>query len=251
MSSAADRAPVRVVVVDDHPVVRAGIIGLLRNEGGIDVVGQAGDGAEAVVVAARVAPDVVLMDLRMPVLDGVEATRALLSRPDAPRVLVLTTYESDEQILAAIEAGASGYLLKAAPPEEIVAGIRAVAAGSAALSPSVAATLVAQVRSGAARPRDLATATPTPPVAPSAQVLPTPDPGLLTRREHEVLTLVAQGLSNPAIGRALFIGEATVKSHLLRVFAKLEVTDRTRAVTRALELGLLRTSPDQGPGAGA
>mgnify|MGYP006342972735 FL=1 len=176
------------------------------------------------------------MALRMPVLDGVEATRALRGRPGAPRVLVLTTYESDEQILAAIEAGASGYLLKAAPPEEIVAGIHAVAAGSAALSPSVAATLVAQVRGSAARPREV------------TMLPPLTESDLLTPREHQVLTLVAQGLSNPAIGRTLFIGEATVKSHLLKVFAKLDVTDRTRAVTRALELGLLRTATDQGAG---
>lgn len=225
----------RVLVVDDHPVVRSGIVGLLRTEPGIDVVGEAGDGASAVTLAAQTRPDVVLMDLRMPVLDGVAATRRILADTSAgppPRVLVLTTYESDEQILAAIEAGASGYLLKAAPPEEILAGLRAVAAGSAALSPSVAATLVAQVRTARSSAGE---GTP-------GRGGPEDRGGLavgLTPRELEVLALVAQGRSNPAVGRALHIGEATVKSHLLRVFAKLEVSDRTRAVTRAQELGLL------------
>lgn len=245
----------RVLVVDDHPVVRAGMVGLLATEPGIVVVGEAADGAEAVSAAGRCRPDVVLMDLQMPVLDGVEATRQVLriaepapqSRPDPspeyrPRVIVLTTYESDEQILAAIEAGASGYLLKASPPEEIVAGIRSVAAGSVALSPSVAAALVQRVREGTAVPEvgsaDAASPAPLPSV-PSAP--PAVATELLTVRELQVLTLVALGHSNRTIGRELFIGEATVRSHLLKIFAKLVVSDRTRAVTRAQELGLLPT----------
>ncbi|GGI44610.1 DNA-binding NarL/FixJ family response regulator [Agromyces flavus] len=216
--------PIRVVVADDHPIVRAGIVGLLDAEPGIEVVGEAVDGAEAVALAAELRPDLVLMDLRMPVLDGAEATERILAAgggsaggAGGPRVLVLTTYETDDHILAAIEAGASGYLLKAAPQEEILAGIRSVAAGETVLAPSIAAKLVRRVRAEA-----------TAPVAPS-----------LSPRELEVLRLVADGRSNPEIARMLHIGEATVKTHLIHVFEKLEVGDRTRAVTRAMELGLL------------
>lgn len=212
---------VRVLVADDHPIVRSGLVGLLASDPGLEVVAEAENGAQAVERFEAQPVDVVLMDLRMPVLDGVAATTQLLAADPKARVLVLTTYESDDQILAAIEAGASGYLLKAAPPEEIIAGIKAVADGSAALSPSVAAMLVSQVRSGA-QPRVEAT-----------------DSEALTPREHDVLTRVAAGETNRQIARALYIGEATVKSHLLRIFAKLEVSDRTRAVTRAQELGLL------------
>ncbi|WP_430644822.1 response regulator [Agromyces sp. GXS1127] len=215
--------PVRVVVADDHPIVRSGIVGLLESEPGIEVVGEAVDGAEAVALAAELRPDLVLMDLRMPVLDGAAATERILASAAGAagtRVLVLTTYETDDHILAAIEAGASGYLLKAAPQEEILAGIRSVAAGETVLAPSIAAKLVARVRSGAA--------------SASAPAGPT-----LSPRELEVLRLVAGGRSNPEIGHALHIGEATVKTHLIHVFEKLEVGDRTRAVTRAMELGLL------------
>ena len=215
--------PIRVVVADDHPIVRAGIVGLLDSEPGIEVVGQAVDGAEAVALAAELKPDLVLMDLRMPVLDGAAATERILAEAgDATaaggtRVLVLTTYETDDHILAAIEAGASGYLLKAAPQEEILAGIRSVVAGETVLAPSIAAKLVNRVRAGA-----------TVPPAPT-----------LSPRELEVLRLVADGRSNPEIARTLHIGEATVKTHLIHVFEKLEVGDRTRAVTRAMELGIL------------
>jgi DNA-binding NarL/FixJ family response regulator len=210
---------VRVVVADDHPIVRAGIVGVLETAEGIEVVAQAGDGAEAVQAAADHRPDLVLLDLQMPRMDGVEATRRILESVPGTRVLVLTTYESDESILRAIEAGASGYLLKAAPEDEILAGIRSVAAGGVALAPRMAALLVSRVQ---------APATPA-----------------LSPRESEVLHLVAEGLSNPAIGRRLFLSEATVKTHLLHVFEKLGVSDRTRAVTRAMELGLLRA-----PGSG-
>lgn len=210
---------IRIVVADDHPIVRAGIIGLLEAEAGLEVVGEAADGAEAVAVAASERPDLVLMDLRMPQLDGAAATARILAEVPGTRVLVLTTYETDDHILAAIEAGASGYLLKAAPQAEILAGIRAVAAGETVLAPSIAAKLVSRVRADAA-----SVAAPAP---------------ALSRRELEVLRLVAEGRSNPEIARALFIGEATVKTHLLHVFEKLEVNDRTRAVTRAMELGLI------------
>jgi len=214
---------IRVVVADDHPIVRAGIVGLLESEPGIEVVGEAVDGAEAVALAAELRPDLVLMDLRMPVLDGAAATERILAAGragagPATRVLVLTTYETDDHILAAIEAGASGYLLKAAPQEEILTGIRSVAAGETVLAPSIAAKLVARVRTGA---------------TPAAQA------PSLSPRELEVLRLVAEGRSNPEIGRMLHIGEATVKTHLIHVFEKLDVGDRTRAVTRAMELGLL------------
>ncbi|WP_019182214.1 response regulator [Microbacterium yannicii] len=204
---------IRLLIVDDHPVVRAGLVGMLSDEPGFEVVGEASDGDQAVRVAAATRPDVVLMDLRMPRVGGVEATAQITTAGDA-RVLILTTYESDDQILAAIEAGASGYLLKAAPQAEIVAGIRSVAAGQSALSPQVAVRLVERMR----RPEALA---------------------LLTVRETEVLRLVASGHSNKQIAVSLGIGESTVKTHLLKVFDKLGVADRTRAVTLAMERGLL------------
>jgi len=203
---------IRVLVVDDHPVVRSGIVGLLASAPDIEVVGEAADGRAAVDAALALDPQIVLMDLRMPELDGDAATALILARRPGIRVIVLTTYESDASILTAIEAGASGYLLKAAPQEEILAGIRSVARGEVALAPSIAAMLVGRLK--------------TPAVT-------------LSPRETEVLGLVSQGLSNPAIARRLFLGEATVKTHLLHAFEKLQVSDRTRAVTRAMELGLL------------
>jgi DNA-binding NarL/FixJ family response regulator len=209
--------PIRIVVADDHPIVRAGIVGLLETAAGIEVVGEAADGAEAVALAEAERPDLVLMDLRMPGVDGASATAQIVAAGTGTRVLVLTTYETDDHILAAIEAGASGYLLKAAPQAEILAGIRAVAAGETVLAPSIAAKLVSRVRANAA-----------------SDPLPS-----LSPREREVLALVADGRSNPEIARALYLGEATVKTHLLHVFEKLGVNDRTRAVTRAMELGLL------------
>ena len=206
---------IRVIVADDHPIVRGGIAMLLGAAGDIEVVGQAGNGDEAVALAAALDPDLVLMDLRMPVLDGVAATALIVAANARTRVLVLTTYESDDQILAAIAAGASGYLLKAAPQAEIIEGVRSVARGQTALAPSIAAMLVQRVRTDAA---------------------PAPR---LSARELDVLRLVSAGESNPQIGRSLFISEATVKTHLLHAFEKLAVSDRTRAVTRAMELGLL------------
>ncbi len=203
---------IRVLVADDHPVVRGGIVALLAAADDIEVVGEAVDGLDAVEKALALEPQLVLMDLRMPRLDGDEATARILAANPGIRVVVLTTYESDASILTAIEAGASGYLLKAAPQEEILAGLRSVARGEVALAPSIAALLVRRVK--------------TPVIT-------------LSARETEVLGLVAQGLSNPAIAKRLYLGEATVKTHLLHAFEKLDVNDRTRAVTKAMELGLL------------
>lgn len=205
---------IRLLVVDDHPVVRAGIVGLLAGEPDLEVVGEAGDGAQACDLAAALQPDVVLMDLRMPVMDGTTATERILAATPTIRVVVLTTYETDADILRAVEAGATGYLLKDTPRDDLVAAVRAVAGGETVLAPSVARRLVAGVRNAAER---------------------------LTARELEVLAAVARGGSNAQIGVELFISEATVKTHLLRVFAKLGVDDRTRAVTVALERGILRS----------
>lgn len=203
---------IRVLVADDHPIVRGGLVALLDSADDIEVVGQAATGREAVDLALGLVPDLVLMDLRMPDLTGDEATARILAKRSDIRILVLTTYESDASILTAIEAGASGYLLKAAPEEELLAGIRSVARGEVALAPTIAAMLVNRVKRPAIS---------------------------LSARETEVLVLVGRGLSNPEIARELFLGEATVKTHLLHAFEKLGVSDRTRAVTKAMELGLL------------
>ncbi|MEU8039924.1 response regulator transcription factor [Streptosporangium sp. NPDC049078] len=203
----------RVMIVDDHPVVREGLRGMLEADSGITVVGEAASGDEAVVRAAELTPDVILMDLRMPDGDGVSATsRILTGRPES-RVIVLTTYETDADIVRAVEAGAAGYLLKDTSRADLLAAIRSAARGETVLSPSVATRLVTRMRA---------------PVTES-----------LSPRETEVLSLVARGLTNAEIGRALFIGETTVKPHLLRVFGKLGVSDRTAAVTTALDRGLL------------
>jgi DNA-binding NarL/FixJ family response regulator len=206
---------VRVLVVDDHPVVRAGIVGLLAGEDDLEVVAEGADGDEVLALVEAHAPDVVLMDLRMPRVDGATATgRVLAAHPDV-RVVVLTTYETDADILRAVEAGATGYLLKDTPRDDLVEAVRAAARGETVLAPSVARRLVAQVRGG--------------------------DQQRLTPRELDVLAGVARGGSNAQIGAELFISEATVKTHLLRVFTKLGVDDRTRAVTVAMERGILPT----------
>jgi DNA-binding NarL/FixJ family response regulator len=206
-------APVRVVIVDDHPVVRDGLRGMVEGDEGLAVVGEAGDGEEAVRVVARVEPDVVLMDLRMPGTDGVEATARITASHPGVRVLVLTTYDGEADILRAVEAGASGYLLKDAPTHELRRAVRATAAGETVLAPAVASRLLRQTRR--------------------------PPQDALTPREVEVLQLVARGATNRDVGRALHLSEATVKSHLLHAFTKLGVDDRTAAVTTALERGLI------------
>ncbi|GAA3862134.1 response regulator transcription factor [Saccharothrix violaceirubra] len=202
---------IRVVVVDDHPVVRDGLRGMLSAADDIEVVGEAADGAEAVAVVAAVRPDVVLMDLRMPGVDGVTAIGRLRGEP--ARVLVLTTYDTDSDVLPAIKAGATGYLLKDTPRDELFRAVRSAARGEAVLSPSVATRLVGQVRSPAAEP--------------------------LSDREIEVLGLIARGCTNREAATRLFISEATVKTHLVHVYAKLGVKDRASAVAAAYERGLL------------
>ncbi|WP_353813951.1 response regulator [Agromyces sp. SYSU T00266] len=203
-----------LLLSDDHPVVRAGMRALLEAEDDLHVVGEASSAEEAVRLAETPGIDLVLMDLQFPgALQGVDATRRIRSLPDAPRVLVLTNYDTDADILGAIEAGASGYLLKDAPPGELVAAIRAAAAGESALAPTVASRLDESQRGGDQR---------------------------LTVREAEVLALVAAGRTNREIGQALFLSEATVKSHLVHIFTKLGVGSRTAAVARARELGAIR-----------
>lgn len=204
---------ITIMLVDDHPVVREGLRGMLEAEPDLSVVGEAGSGDEAVALSRVKQPDVILMDLRMPGLDGVGATRKILADRPGQRVVVLTTYETDADILRAVEAGASGYLLKDASRAELAGAIRAASRGETVLAPSVAGKLVKRVRN------------------------PTTSP--LSAREIEVLRLVARGSTNADIGRALHISEATVKTHLLRVFGKLDVSDRTAAVTTAMRLGLL------------
>jgi DNA-binding NarL/FixJ family response regulator len=206
-------AAIRVVLADDHPIVREGLRGMLAAEPGIEVVAEAASGAEAVAVAARYRPDVVLMDLRMPGGDGVTATAKILAATPGARVVVLTTYETDADIVRAVEAGAVGYLLKDTPVAELSQAIRAAARGETVLAPSVARRLVSHVRQ--------------------------PRRDLLSSRETEVLALVARGLTNAEIGQQLTITEATVKTHLIRSFSKLGVNDRTAAVTSAIALGAI------------
>ena len=203
----------RVLLVDDHPVVRAGLRALL-SANGIDVVGEAADGADGVRRAEQVHPDVVLMDLRLgDGMDGVEATRQIRERPHPPTVLILTTYDTDADILRAVEAGATGYLLKDAPVAQLVDAVDRAARGETVLAPEVAQRLVTSLRS------------------------PRPQ---LSARELEVLRLVADGDSNRAVAKRLFVSEATVKSHLVHVFTKLGVDSRTAAVAAARDAGLLR-----------
>ncbi|MFB4308017.1 response regulator [Actinomadura sp. GTD37] len=201
----------RVMIVDDHPIVREGLRGMLAAEPDIEVAAEAASGDEAVALVPRVAPDVVLMDLRMPSGDGVSA----IERLPGHRILVLTTFRDDADIVRAIEAGAAGYLLKDASRADLAAAVRDVAAGRRVLSPEVSARLTA--------------------------VAAAPAPPALSAREAEVLVLVAEGLTNAQIGERLYIGQATVKTHMLRIFAKLGVSDRTAAVMAAMQHGIITT----------
>jgi DNA-binding NarL/FixJ family response regulator len=205
---------VQVLLVDDHPVVRAGLRALLSATGRVAVVGEASSGAQAIALARTLIPDVVLMDLQMGEgMDGVSATRALQELDHPPRVLILTTYDTDADILRAVEAGAAGYLLKDAPTDQLVDAVYAAARGETVLAPLVAQRLLTRLRS------------------------PAPE---LSAREIEVLTLVAKGLPNKMIARQLFISEATVKSHLVHLFGKLGVDNRTAAVAAARQAGVIR-----------
>jgi DNA-binding NarL/FixJ family response regulator len=228
------RERIRLVVVDDQPLLRTGFRMILAAERDMTVVGEAGDGVEAVREVARLQPDVVLMDIRMPNMDGVEATRRITAAggPEGPRVLILTTFDLDEYVLAAIRAGASGFLLKDVPPEELAAAIRIVASGEALLAPSVTRRLL-----------DRFAELPPPGGVPSRQPSGLAD---LTEREHEVFTLIGRGLSNQEIAERLFLGETTVKTHVSRVFAKLELRDRVQAVVLAYETGIVRPGHPEG-----
>ncbi len=207
---------ITMVIADDHPIVRAGLQGLLTSQTDFEVVGEASNGHEAVELACRYLPQVALIDLRMPVLDGVETTRQIRQRSPGTQVLILTTYDTDADILRAIEAGATGYLLKETPRDDLFRAVRATARGQSMLSPSVASRLVGHARGL--------------------------DDRALSARELEVLAQVAKGTSNKLIARDLGIGEATVKTHLLHIFTKLGVDDRTAAVTVAIERGILPAS---------
>lgn len=204
--------PIGLLIVDDHPIVRDGLRGMFADDPRFAVLGEAGDGAQAVDLARVLDPDVVLMDLRMPRMDGVTAIRELVRLGMRARVLVLTTYDTDSDVLPAIEAGATGYLLKDSPREELARAVEAAARGEAVLSPSVATRLLGQVRAPA-------------------------DP--LSARELEILHLVARGTTNREAAAKLFISEATVKTHLLHIYAKLGVNDRAAAVAVAFQRGLL------------
>lgn len=210
-----DPVPIRLLIVDDHPVVRDGLRGMFAGEPDFEVVGEAANGKEAIARAQTSHPDVVLMDLRMPEMDGVSAIRAMSAGGIGARVLVLTTYDTDSDVLTAIEAGATGYLLKDAPRQELLRAVRAAARGEGVLSPAVTSRLLDQVRQ--------------------------PAKEAVSDRELEVLQLIARGFNNREAAAHLFISEATVKTHLLHIYTKLGVNDRAAAVATAFERGLLTT----------
>ncbi|HIW60872.1 MAG TPA: response regulator transcription factor [Candidatus Stackebrandtia excrementipullorum] len=214
---------IRLIVVDDHPVVRDGLTGMLATQPDFDIVGEAADGTEAITVASRTTPDVVITDLRMPPPSGDDLIRRLGSACGA-RILVLTTFDSDEDVMPALDAGATGYLLKDTPRAELFRAVRAAAAGESVLSPSVAARLIQQVRERRQTEQDA-----------------------LSEREREVLSLVSHGHTNRSVAAELFISEATVKTHLQHIFAKLEVNDRAAAVAEAINRGLLLSNDVPSP----
>jgi DNA-binding NarL/FixJ family response regulator len=215
---------IRVLLVDDEELVRFGLRTVLESSGGFEVVGEAADGAAGVRAARELHPDVVLIDIRMPVMDGLTATREILALPEPPQVAVLTTFHVDEYVYAALAAGAAGFLLKDTPPRQIAAAVRAVADGTATLSPAVTATLIDSYVERKAAPR-------------RAAALERVD--TLSDREREVLTLLGSGESNAELARRLFVSEATVKTYVSRLLTKLDLTNRTQAAILAHEAGLL------------
>jgi DNA-binding NarL/FixJ family response regulator len=217
---------IRVVIVDDQSLVRAGFRMVLAAQPDMTVVGEASDGAEALRLLAHTPAEVVVMDIRMPVMDGVEATRLVCAQPDGPRVLVLTTFDTDADAFAALQAGASGFLLKNVPPEDLLSAIRVVAAGESVVAPRITRRLLDRF---------------------AGQLTPPPDGdgriGQLTDREREVLLLIAQGLSNAEIAERLYVAETTVKTHVGRILTKLDLRDRVQAVVLAYQTGLVRPGP--------
>ncbi|WP_442907741.1 response regulator [Kineococcus sp. G2] len=223
-TSGAPARPTRVLLVDDDALVRAGLRMILSSAEDVEVVGEAENGAQAVEGVAAHRPDIVLMDVRMPVMDGLTAAKAITERPQAPRVVMLTTFDLDEYVFQALQAGATGFLLKDTPPRELVAAVRVVAAGEAMLSPTVTRRLVGHFAADAVNPRRRE----------AAERLQ-----LLTEREREVLGAVGRGLSNAEIGRELFMSEATVKTHVSRLLTKLEAHNRVQVAIVAHDAGLL------------
>ncbi|MCS5715555.1 response regulator transcription factor [Herbiconiux sp. CPCC 205716] len=229
-------ARIRVLLVDDQQLIRLGMRMVIESYDDLDVVGEAGDGHEAIAATARLTPDVVLMDVRMPGLDGIEATRAIVAANPASRIIILTTFDLDEYAFAGLSAGASGFLLKDAQPAELVAAIRAVASGDAAVSPRVTRALLElfgpQLPVGGADARAVAPGVPSAPAA-------SPLLATLTEREREVLVAMAEGLTNSEIAARFFLSESTVKTHVGRVLMKLELRDRVQAVIFAYGAGLV------------
>jgi DNA-binding NarL/FixJ family response regulator len=212
---------IRIVIADDQAMVRAGLRMVVDSDPGMEVVGEAADGREAVAVARRTRPDIVLMDISMPRLDGLSAAKELLGTPSPPKIITLTTFDTDENLYAALRAGTSGFLLKVSPPEQLLEAIRVVHAGDALLDPAVTSRVIATF---------------------AGRADPTPSPMLaeLTPRELEVLRLLARGLTNAEIAAELYVGEATVKTHVARVLMKLSLRDRAQAVVFAYETGVVR-----------
>ena len=231
---------IRVLVVDDQALVRAGFRTILDSEDGIEVVGEAADGAAAVAAVAELAPDVVCMDVQMPGVDGLEATRRITAdAASTAAVLVLTTFNREDYLFAALEAGASGFLLKNSSPEQLIEAVQVVARGDALLSPDVTRRVIEAVTASAGR---APTPAPTPAAAPAATRLHPDELATLTDREREVLELLAEGISNAEIAQRMWVGEATVKTHVSKVLMKLGLRDRVHAVVYAYEHGVVRPS---------